>query len=268
MYTGAESIEQVVREQSSPMPLFRAEVAKKQSSRTQTSSWYISIKIVAEWMIALVLAILTAPLMLLIALTVKATSKGPAFYLQTRLGLNGKHYKIIKLRTMVCDAEALTGPVWAAKRDRRITPLGEILRRTHMDELPQLLNVLHGDMGLIGPRPERPEIATQIQRVLPEYDDTRLKVRPGITGLSQMLVPADDPHDPKMRNLRRKLAHDLYYVENANFFLDVRIAMSTFCYFLGAALDSIQGALVRSHGNIVRKNLGHLLAEEDRTSHK
>jgi lipopolysaccharide/colanic/teichoic acid biosynthesis glycosyltransferase len=132
-----------------------------------------------------------------------------------------------------------------------------------LDELPQLWNVLCGQMALIGPRPERPEIAERIQRDLPDYNE-RLQVRPGITGLSQMLVPADDPHDPKMLNLRKKLAHDLYYVSKANFSLDMRIAVSTFCYFLGAALDSLQHSLVRKDGIIVRKNLSHVVAEDER----
>jgi lipopolysaccharide/colanic/teichoic acid biosynthesis glycosyltransferase len=189
--------------------------------------------------------------MLILAVAVKATSRGPAFYLQTRLGRHGAVYRIIKLRTMVQDAEAGTGAVWAKKDDNRITPIGRFLRGTHLDELPQLWNVLKGEMSLIGPRPERPEIARRIERQIPGFRG-RLLLRPGITGLAQMSLPADDPQDHDLTGVRAKLAHDLYYVREVNFLLDLRIAISTPCYFLAAAVDGVRRALVRSCGVAIR----------------
>jgi lipopolysaccharide/colanic/teichoic acid biosynthesis glycosyltransferase len=179
-------------------------------------------------------------------------------YAQTRLGLGGRRYRIYKLRTMVHDAESATGPVWASlSGDARVTPLGRVLRSTHLDELPQLWNVLRGEMGLIGPRPERPEIAGRIERKVPGYGG-RLAVRPGVTGLAQMLLPADDPSDPTLSGVARKLALDLYYVSHAGAGLDLRIAAATPCYFLAEAaraageaaakaLAALRGRLLRPH---------------------
>ena len=211
-------------------------------------TWYTANKVLAEWLVALVLFVLSAPLMFALALLVKLTSKGPAFYSQTRLGQYGRKYRILKLRTMVHNAEAPTGPVWASKNDVRITLVGRFLRRTHLDELPQLWNVLRGEMGLIGPRPERPEIAGRIQRRLSDFH-LRLLVRPGVTGLAQMLLPADDPHDVGLEGVRRKLNHDLYYIRELGFLLDLRIAVCTPCYFLAAAVDAFRQGLLRSYGN-------------------
>jgi lipopolysaccharide/colanic/teichoic acid biosynthesis glycosyltransferase len=173
-----------------------------------------------------------------LALAVRLGSRGPAIYAQTRLGRGGARYRIYKLRTMVHDAEASTGPVWASlSGDVRITPLGRVLRSTHLDELPQLWNVLRGEMALIGPRPERPEIAGRIERKVGGYRG-RLAVRPGVTGLAQMLLPADDPSDPTLSGLRRKLAYDLYYVRNLSARLDLRVALATPCYFAAAAAQA------------------------------
>ena len=199
---------------------------------------YVAVKTAVEWLVALLLLAVGSPLVLGLALAVKLGSRGPAFYAQTRLGLGGKKYRIYKLRTMVHDAEAKTGPVWASlSGDVRITPLGKVLRATHLDELPQLWNVLRGEMGLIGPRPERPEIAGRVERKVAGFRG-RLAVRPGVTGLAQMLLPADDPSDPTMSGLRRKLALDLYYVNNLSPLLDLRIAIATPCYFAAAAVEA------------------------------
>ena len=231
-------------------PRAQAQYAKRLESRTlgpsPKHSWYVLLKTGGEWTIALFLLLITSPLLLVLAALVKRTSSGPAFYAQTRLGQGGRHYRILKLRTMVHDAEVRTGPVWAAKDDLRITPLGRFLRNTHLDELPQLLNVLRGEMALIGPRPERPEIAGRIEQHVPEFRQ-RLKVRPGVTGLAQMILPADDPDDHQYHGVRRKLAHDLFYVREVSFILDLRIVFCTACFFLGAAIDSIRHATVRSY---------------------
>jgi lipopolysaccharide/colanic/teichoic acid biosynthesis glycosyltransferase len=162
----------------------------------------------------------------------------------------------------VHNAEAATGPVWAAKNDFRITPLGNFLRNTHLDELPQLINVLKGDMNLIGPRPERPEIAMKIERTIPEYKQ-RLAVRPGITGLAQMLAPADDPTDPLLRSVRRKMAFDLHYVQEMSFLLDVRIAIATPCHFLAAAITAVRAGVLRSHGTVAEGQLVAPILEEE-----
>jgi lipopolysaccharide/colanic/teichoic acid biosynthesis glycosyltransferase len=198
-------------------------------------SAYLVLKFVVEWLLSLLMLVILSPVLLLLGALVRATSRGPALYAQTRLGLGGRRYRIYKLRTMVHDAESATGPVWASlSGDARVTPLGRVLRSTHLDELPQLWNVLRGEMGLIGPRPERPEIAGRIERKVPGYGG-RLAVRPGVTGLAQMLLPADDPSDPTLSGVGRKLAMDLYYVSHAGAGLDLRIAAATPCYFLAEA---------------------------------
>lgn len=206
--------------------------------------WYLPVKLAIEWAGALVLLALLSPVIAALALLVKGTSPGPAFYAQSRLGYGGRKYRIYKLRTMRHDAEVGTGPVWAAKNDCRITPIGRVLRNTHLDELPQLWNVLRGEMALIGPRPERPEIADRIGRDIPEFA-LRTRLRPGITGLAQMLLPADDPNDTGLHGVRAKLAHDLQYTRNVNVLLDLRIALSTWCYFTSAAVDAARHWLVR-----------------------
>jgi lipopolysaccharide/colanic/teichoic acid biosynthesis glycosyltransferase len=184
--------------------------------------WYVRGKGAAEFTAALVLLVLAAPLILVAGLLVKLTSRGPVFYTQTRLGRGGRPFTIYKIRTMVHDCESLTGPRWAIPGDPRVIRVGHFLRRTHLDELPQLLNVLRGDMGLIGPRPERPEFLPDLERALPGYR-TRLALRPGVTGLAQVQL---DP-DTDLDSVRRKLAYDLYYVEHVNPWLDLRILLAT-----------------------------------------
>jgi lipopolysaccharide/colanic/teichoic acid biosynthesis glycosyltransferase len=129
---------------------------------------------------------------------------------------------------MVHDCESLTGPRWSMPGDPRITRVGQLLRKTHLDELPQLLNVLRGDMGLIGPRPERPEFVPRLERVLPLYR-RRLGLRPGITGLAQVHVAADTD----LESVRRKLAYDLYYLRHMGPGLDARVMLATGFYALG-----------------------------------
>lgn len=223
--------------------------------------WYSTVKLTIEWLVALFLFVITSPLLLTLAALVKWGSQGPAFYAQTRLGKNGKPYCIYKLRTMVHNAEGRTGPVWAAKNDRRITPIGRFLRDTHLDELPQLWNVIRGEMGLIGPRPERPEIAANITSRVPQFRH-RLRVRPGVTGLAQMLLPADDPNDTEYQGLRKKLAHDLYYISNMSLLLDLRIAISTPCYFMAAAIDAVRGQALKSCRIAVEEREPALLCEQ------
>ena len=186
------------------------------------------VKLAADVTLAVLLLIPAAPLIVLSALLVKLTSRGPAFYSQVRLGLNGREFRIYKIRTMYHNCEAGTGARWSTPGDPRVTPVGKFLRKTHLDELPQLWNILRGDMSLVGPRPERPEIAPKLEAQMPSYRQ-RLKVRPGLTGLAQIQLPPDS----SIADVRRKLARDLYYVRNGGLWLDLRILVGTVGHVLG-----------------------------------
>jgi lipopolysaccharide/colanic/teichoic acid biosynthesis glycosyltransferase len=189
--------------------------------------WYLRGKVVTDILLATLLTIPAIPLILLSALLVRLTSRGPAFYSQTRVGKGGRLFTIWKLRTMTHNAEALTGAKWCVPGDSRVTALGWFLRRTHIDELPQLWNVLRGEMSLIGPRPERPEFVPHLEAQLPAYRQ-RLEVRPGVSGLAQVQLPPDTDID----SVRRKLAHDLYYVRHLGLWMDVRLFICTAFYAL------------------------------------
>jgi lipopolysaccharide/colanic/teichoic acid biosynthesis glycosyltransferase len=194
----------------------------------QLQNPYLPWKRAADFLCALVLLVAAAPLLLLTALLVKWTSSGPAFYTQRRLGRNGRPFTIFKLRTMQHDCESLTGPRWCVPGDPRVTPLGMFLRKTHLDELPQLLNVLWGDMSLVGPRPERPEFLPELEATFPRYRE-RLAVRPGITGLAQVQLPPDTD----LTDVSHKLTCDIYYAQHVAFGLDVRLLGCTALYALG-----------------------------------
>jgi lipopolysaccharide/colanic/teichoic acid biosynthesis glycosyltransferase len=196
-----------------------------------SASWYVSWKPRLEFVLAFVSLILSAPVIFLAALLIKLTSRGPAIYTQVRIGKNGHRFTIYKLRTMHHQAEATTGPVWAAPDDPRVIPAGKLLRAIHLDELPQLVNVLKGDMSLIGPRPERPEIVYQLQTRIDGYLH-RLAVRPGITGLAQVHLPPDIDLD----GVRKKLVCDLHYIEHFGLWLDLRILLCTALLFVGVPL--------------------------------
>jgi lipopolysaccharide/colanic/teichoic acid biosynthesis glycosyltransferase len=194
---------------------------------------YLIVKRAADIFLAFLILLLTAPLLGLVSILVKLTSRGPILYTQTRLGQRGRPFTIYKIRTMVHDCEKISGPRWAAlKGDPRATPLGRFLRRTHIDELPQLWNVLRGDMSLIGPRPERPEFVPQLEQVIPCYRE-RLLVRPGMAGLAQVQLPADTD----LASVRRKLAYDLYYVQRVSLLLDLKVLVATACYLAKVPLS-------------------------------
>ncbi len=216
---------------------------------------YVLVKSALEWTAALVLTVIVGPLILLLALLTRASSPGPAFYSQVRQGYRGRPFRIYKIRSMAHNCEAATGAVWSpGATDPRVTRLGRLLRDTHLDELPQLINVLKGDMSLIGPRPERPEIASRLERMLPEYCN-RLLLKPGVTGLAQVELPPD----VDVESVRRKLAFDLHYVREATPLLDAKILFATFFQFLGAAINAIGKALVKSEKVAVeRQNYGGL----------
>jgi sugar transferase (PEP-CTERM system associated) len=167
--------------------------------------------------------VLAAPIMLLIALGVKLTSRGPALYHQQRVGQYGRVFTLHKFRSMHTDAELETGPVWAAKRgDPRITRLGRILRLTRLDELPQLWNILAGDMSLVGPRPERPEFVTSLTREIPFYRERHV-VKPGLTGWAQVRYS----YGASVEDAMEKLQYDLYYIKNMSLALDLYVIFST-----------------------------------------
>ena len=172
--------------------------------------------------IAFIGVILTLPVMLLVAIAVKLTSPGPVLYKQTRVGLNGKLFRVLKFRSMRTDAEAGTGAVWAAKDDPRVTPIGKYLRRLRLDELPQLFNVLRGEMSIVGPRPERPEFVRTLTEQIPYYRQ-RHSVRPGITGWAQVNYKYGD----SLQDTIIKLEYDLYYIKNLSPSLDAYIIFHT-----------------------------------------
>jgi len=210
-----------------PADRSRAERSERNEQPTSLAS-YLGWRDKVDYLCALILFVATAPLVLLAALAVKLTSRGPVIYSQRRVGLNGRVFEIYKLRSMYHDCERHTGPVWSLPGDRRITPVGWILRASHLDELPQLWNVLRGDMSLIGPRPERPEIVAQLEEQIPGYRK-RLGVAPGITGLAQVC------HGPdiNLASVRRKQRYDLFYLRNVNPGLDLWILWRTGLKALG-----------------------------------
>jgi lipopolysaccharide/colanic/teichoic acid biosynthesis glycosyltransferase len=183
---------------------------------------------VLESLVALVLLVFTAPLFVLCCLLVRCTSHGPAIYSQQRVGRGGRIFTLYKIRTMYHDCEKQTGPRWSLPNDPRITPVGRWLRRLHLDELPQLWNVVRGDMRLIGPRPERPEIVARLREHIIGYD-RRHQVKPGITGFAQIHLPPDTC----LRSVRNKLAYDLFYIQRRCWRLDLFIVLATLLKLLG-----------------------------------
>jgi exopolysaccharide biosynthesis polyprenyl glycosylphosphotransferase len=157
-----------------------------------------------------------------IALALKLQDGGPVFYGQTRMGFRGRPFRILKFRSMTTDAEK-DGPQWASKGDARVTPIGRILRRTRLDELPQFWNILRGEMSFIGPRPERVEFSRDIEREVPFFR-LRTLVKPGLTGWAQV----NYPYGASVEDARRKLSYDLYYIKYASVFLDLVIILRTF----------------------------------------
>ena len=190
----------------SPMPF------RLTSSLRQT----LLLKSIFDYAVASVLLVFTLPLMALCAGLVRLTSRGPAFYSQQRVGQFGRVFTIYKLRTMYHQCERLTGPTWSLPGDPRVTPIGRVLRAIHVDELPQLVNVLRGQMSLIGPRPERPEIAAQLARTIDDYD-ARSAVLPGITGHAQVHLPPD----VTVADVRDKVRLDRYYLSRLSMWFDL-----------------------------------------------
>jgi putative colanic acid biosynthesis UDP-glucose lipid carrier transferase len=178
------------------------------------------IKEIVDRLFAFILLFLISPLLLLIAIGVKLSSPGPVFYRQERVGWNNRSFTMLKFRSMPTDAEAGTGAVWARPGEKRATRFGGFLRKTSLDELPQLLNVLKGDMSLVGPRPERPDFVEVFKDQVPNYMKKHM-VKAGITGWAQVNGWRGDT------DLNRRIEHDLYYIQHWSVWFDLEIALRT-----------------------------------------
>jgi len=184
------------------------------------TTWNLIIKRSFDIVTSGLILVASVPLFFFIVLLIKLTSKGPVFYYQERTGLDGKSFKVMKFRSMRIDAEAVSGPVWAQKNDPRTTPIGKFLRRWSLDEIPQFINVLKGDMSIVGPRPERPHFVAQFQKEIPKYLD-RHRVKTGITGWAQVNgLRGNTPIDERTK-------YDIYYVENWSLVFDMKIILKT-----------------------------------------
>jgi lipopolysaccharide/colanic/teichoic acid biosynthesis glycosyltransferase len=202
------------------------------------SGRYPLTKRFVDVVLASIIFVLSAPVIAVFAGAIRITSHGPAFYSQTRLGRFGRPFRIHKLRTMQHNCEQTSGARWAMRNDPRVTPIGKILRITHLDELPQLWNVLKGEMSLVGPRPERPEFIQVLQSAIPNYRK-RMVVRPGVTGLAQIYLPPDTD----IPSVRHKLQYDLHYLVRMGLFIDLRLMAATPLKALGLPRGLIRRAL-------------------------
>lgn len=189
-----------------------------QKQETRSSKVYFALKRVFDILFSVIALICSSPIILIIAIAIKLETPGPAFFIQERVGLNGKYFNVIKIRSMGVDAEK-NGAQWAQKNDPRVTKLGSFIRKTRIDELPQFWNILKGEMSLVGPRPERPVFTAQFNNEIPGFVD-RLQVKPGLTGWAQInggydITPSE------------KLDLDRYYIHNKSFKFDLKILLLT-----------------------------------------
>lgn len=198
------------------------------SHMNKTGFYFKKIKRLVDILSSFILLIISTPVMIITALAIKLDSKGPVFYRQSRVGKDGINFELIKFRSMVKDAEN-NGAVWAADKDKRITRVGKIIRLLRIDELPQLFNVLKGEMSFVGPRPERPEFVSNFlgsngnnKDIIPHYGE-RLAVKPGLTGWAQVMYPYASSYKESLE----KLEYDLYYIKNMSFLLDISIILKT-----------------------------------------
>jgi sugar transferase (PEP-CTERM system associated) len=188
----------------------------------QPPRYYWPLKRLFDATAALLLLTLSAPLLAVIAMAIKRDSGGPVLFRQVRVGRHGREFVLFKFRTMRQDAETVTGPVWASENDQRVTRIGCFLRRYRLDELPQLFNVLRGEMSLIGPRPERPYFVKLLQAKIPYYE-LRHCIQPGVTGWAQVLYP----YGASVEDSYEKLQYDLYYAKHLSLGFDLRILVRT-----------------------------------------
>jgi exopolysaccharide biosynthesis polyprenyl glycosylphosphotransferase len=194
--------------------IFTAELGPQQRS--------MNLQLVYSFILAAIGIVIISPVMLLTAIAVKLTSPGPILFRQRRVGLNDVPFTLYKFRSMVADAEAKTGAVWAKKNDPRVTPIGRFLRKSRLDEFPQLFNVLRGEMSIVGPRPERPEFVRTLSEQIPFYRQ-RHSVRPGITGWAQI----NYKYGETLEDTITKLEYDLYYIKNLSPSLDMYVIFHT-----------------------------------------
>ena len=183
---------------------------------------YFRWKAIVDRVLAAILLIIGAPVIVFLIVMARLTSRGPGIYRQARVGKDGAPFTLYKIRTMRCDAEKKTGPVWAELDDPRATAFGRVLRKLRLDEFPQFLNVLKGDMSLVGPRPERPAFVTEFRGTIPLYE-RRLNIKPGITGWAQV----KHKYDESLTDVKDKLQYDLFYLENMSIALDLKIILTT-----------------------------------------
>jgi len=166
--------------------------------------------------------VVLSPVIVLAAVLIRLTSRGKILYSQVRVGKDGKNFEMYKFRTMKIDAEKDSGPVWACSNDTRLTPVGKFLRQTHIDEIPQFVNVIRGEMSIVGPRPERPAFVERFKQEISGYTK-RLDVKPGITGLAQVW----HRYDETINDVRIKIKYDILYIRKVSFWTDVRILART-----------------------------------------
>lgn len=196
-----------------------------------------------DFLFSLLGIIISFPVWLLIALAIYLEDGFPIIFSQMRLGVNEKKFKIYKFRSMVKDAELNTGPVWAYKKDYRITKVGKILRETKLDELPQLFNILLGDMSFVGPRAERPELVSEFRKMIPGFD-YRLRVRPGLTGIAQI-------YGHYNTHPRNKLRYDLVYINNQSLWLDIKLLLATIWYTFTLRWDTKEKRIDKLIGQVI-----------------
>lgn len=193
-----------------------------------TPTEYFRVKRVVDFVFVMLLMSVAIPIILLVAMLVLLCDGRPVFYRQVRVGKRGRLFRILKFRTMRRHAERDTGAVWSSPTDPRVSKLGRWLRCSHLDELPQLFNVLAGDMSLVGPRPERPEFVETLAAEVPNYMQ-RTQVAPGITGIAQLTLG----YDESIVGIPDKVACDLQYIRTASFRKDVQLLLSTLPYVIG-----------------------------------
>ncbi|MFH1194510.1 MAG: sugar transferase [bacterium] len=191
--------------------------------------WEKKLKRVMDILVSIILLLIASPALIITMIAIKLESKGPIIYKQERSGMNGKPFNVYKFRSMIQDAEKYSGPVWSQKNDPRITKAGRLIRKLRIDEFPQMMNVLKGEMSLVGPRPERPYFVEKLAQEIPLYK-RRLKVRPGITGWAQV----KHKYDESIEDVKAKLSYDLFYIENMSIRMDFKILFRTiFTVLLG-----------------------------------
>ena len=208
------------------LPIAELEEAWFLKSLANRHTIYDFFRTPVEMLMAIVILAIASPVMLAIAVLIQLTSRGPVIFKQVRTGEFGREFTLYKFRSMVVDAEKTTGPVWKTENDPRFTAIGRLIERTHLDELPQLINILKGDASFVGPRPERPAFVHELKGAIPYYELRHL-VRPGIAGWAQLQYK----YGSSVEDAYQKLQYDLYYLKNRSFLLDLSIILKTFKLF-------------------------------------